>query len=157
MASPSTEYTNLCLSSSVFPSKSSETITASKCVPSPSTFTVDPDMPFSIIVSISLGSMAFSINVFISLSRNTHGSAAVEKYDTEPIILTMSWKTLTLAIIILLIVVGLSKFFGAVKEKQDTSSTYLQETVDTVGKVKEMKSQRSKTIEEQESALGDWE
>jgi len=54
-------------------------------------------------------------------------------------------------------VFGLSKFFGAVKEKQDTSSTYLQETVDTVGKVKEMKSQRSKTIEEQESALGDWE
>ena len=69
----------------------------------------------------------------------------------------MSWKTLTLVIVILLIVFGLSKFFGAVKEKQDTSSTYLHETVDTVGKVKEMKSQRSKTIEEQESALGDWE
>lgn len=69
----------------------------------------------------------------------------------------MSWKTLTLVIIVLLLVFGLSKFFGALKEKQDTSSTYLQETVDRIGGVNEMKSQRSKTIKEQESALEDWE
>jgi len=69
----------------------------------------------------------------------------------------MSWKTLTLVIIILLLVFGLSKFFGALKEKQDTSSTYLQETVDAVGTVNEMKSQRSKIIEEQENAVKDWE
>ena len=69
----------------------------------------------------------------------------------------MSWKTILVILILILVVFGISRFFGYVKEKQEGSTTYLQETVDTVETVNKLKDDRAKKIKEQESSLDEYE
>ena len=69
----------------------------------------------------------------------------------------MSWKTILIILILILVIFGISRFFGSIKEKQEGSNTYLQETVDTIGVVDELKNDRAEKIREQESSLEEYE
>lgn len=59
--------------------------------------------------------------------------------------------------IVLLLLVGASKFFGYLQDKRATSSSYLEETARTTIKVKEMKEKRSEQIKRQEEDFGSGE
>ena len=62
----------------------------------------------------------------------------------------MSWKTILIILILILVIFGIYRFFCSIKEKQEGSNTYLQETVDTIGGVDELKNDRAEKIREQE-------
>jgi hypothetical protein len=87
------------------------------------------------------------------------GTAAVllKRRVWKPIIRDMSWRTAVGIIILIALVLGVSKLLGRLGEKHDPSDSYLHEMVHTTKKVRELKEERSKLIEEQESNLLDEE
>ncbi|MEQ9618323.1 MAG: hypothetical protein RIG61_04010 [Deltaproteobacteria bacterium] len=65
----------------------------------------------------------------------------------------MSLKTAVWLTVILLLVLGLSQLFGVLREKNDPSSSYLRETVNAAGKVRNMGEERKELIKKQEETL----
>ncbi len=73
------------------------------------------------------------------------------------IILCMSWKTIAAIIVALLAIYGIAKVLGTLEEKHAESDTYLEETVRSTEKVREMKDDRAETLKEQESMIEEME
>ncbi len=69
----------------------------------------------------------------------------------------MSWKTVVGIIIVIIAVFGISKLFGHLGERRETSTSYLQEMAHTTKNVRKLKEDRSKLIENQEKTLLDQE
>lgn len=69
----------------------------------------------------------------------------------------MSWKTVIGLIIIIMVVFGISKLFGHLSDKRASSTSYLEETVQTTKKVRQLKEERSELIKNQEKSLLDQE
>ncbi|HSC34121.1 MAG TPA: hypothetical protein VLG45_02510 [Thermodesulfobacteriota bacterium] len=69
----------------------------------------------------------------------------------------MSWKTVVGLIIVIVVIFGISKLFGHLSDKRDASTSYLEETVQTSKKVRQLKEERSRLIEDQEKSLLDEE
>jgi len=77
----------------------------------------------------------------------------VENWKLELYNLIMNFKIIVAALIIVALVFGATKLIRHYKEKQEASSSYLQETVGAVQKVKQMKLERSETLRHQEKTL----
>ncbi len=60
-------------------------------------------------------------------------------------------------IIVIVVIFGISKLFGHLSDKQAASTSYLEQTVETTKKVRELKEERSELIKNQEKSLLDQE
>jgi uncharacterized membrane protein len=69
----------------------------------------------------------------------------------------MSWKTVVGLIIVIMVIFGISKLFGHLSEKRASSTSYLEQTVETTKKVRQLKEERSELIKSQEKNLLDEE
>lgn len=69
----------------------------------------------------------------------------------------MSWKTVVGLIIIIMVVFGISKLLGHLADRRESSTSYLEETVQTTKKVRQLKEERSELIKNQEKDLLDEE
>ncbi len=69
----------------------------------------------------------------------------------------MSWKTVAGLIIIIIVVFGISKLLGHLSDRRGSSTSYLEETVQTTKKVRQLKEERSVLIKNQEEGLLDEE
>ncbi|MCI0481153.1 MAG: hypothetical protein L0213_06160 [Candidatus Dadabacteria bacterium] len=69
----------------------------------------------------------------------------------------MSLKTVAVLIIIIIAVFGISKLLGHLGDRRESSTSYLEETVQTTKKVRQLKEERSELIKNQEKSLLDEE
>lgn len=69
----------------------------------------------------------------------------------------MSWKTVVGIIFIIMVVFGISKLLGHLSDRRESSTSYLEETVKTTKKVRQLKEERSELIRNQEKTLLDQE
>ncbi len=67
----------------------------------------------------------------------------------------MSLKTVIGLILVLLLILGLSELFGVLREKRETSSSYLEETVRSTRNVMRLKEERKELIKKQEETVLD--
>ena len=81
----------------------------------------------------------------------------VEKGGIETYTSSMSWKTVVGIIVIIMVVFGISKLLGHLGDRRESSTSYLEETVKTTKKVRQLKEERSELIRNQEKTLLDQE
>lgn len=69
----------------------------------------------------------------------------------------MSLRTAVIILAIVVLLFGVSKLLGRLAEERASSTSYLEETVGTTKKVRQMKDERKELIEKQEKTLLDEE
>jgi hypothetical protein len=67
----------------------------------------------------------------------------------------MSLRTAITIIVLILLILGVSKFLGYLGDRHDPANSYLGEMVHTTKKVRQMKEDRSELIKKQEQTLLD--
>jgi predicted RND superfamily exporter protein len=69
----------------------------------------------------------------------------------------MSLRKAVIILVVILLLLGVSKLLGHLAAERASSTSYLEETVRTTKKVRQMKDERGKLIKEQEKTLLDEE
>lgn len=69
----------------------------------------------------------------------------------------MSLRKAVIILVVILLLLGVSKLLGHLAAERASSTSYLEETVRTTKKVRQMKDERGKLIKEQERTLLDEE
>ena len=67
----------------------------------------------------------------------------------------MSLRKAVIILVVILLLLGVSKLLGHLAAERASSTSYLEETVRTTKKVRQMKDERGKLIKEQEKTLPD--
>lgn len=69
----------------------------------------------------------------------------------------MSLRTAVIVLVIILLLFGISRLLGHLAEERASSTSYLEETVKTTKKVRQMKDERGELIKKQEREFLDEE
>jgi predicted RND superfamily exporter protein len=69
----------------------------------------------------------------------------------------MSLRKAVIVLVVILLLLGVSKLLGHLAAERASSTSYLEETVRTTKKIRQMKDDRGKLIKEQEKTLLDEE
>jgi predicted RND superfamily exporter protein len=69
----------------------------------------------------------------------------------------MSLRKAVIILVVILLLLGVSKLLGHLAAERASSTSYLEETVRTTKKIRQMKDDRGKLIKEQEKTLLDEE